>query len=529
MVAVLISVAANAFAQQDSLVILGSISSDGTIVKQVNTVGGSVSVTNPSPGEYRAQLDAPGAFAGVLGTEFSVNVSLISGGASDRVAGATITSFTDDRLNFSVSISDAEDSADPDRAKPQNAPFHFLVRRLPSNGVDLPAASRYLHAAGQLLPTGDLANGVAINGGTITTSQSGVNGDYDIVVEKTGAYTDDADSDYMVFLTPRTSSTQDHTIGAIVTTMSDDQVLVSVRSVDAQSATASSNPSASSTSFYFSIYRIPSTASTDLPNSRLLAASARVTSFGTLDKGATSIPGATITASRSTDGFYRISIISPGAFAGRSVTEFVPILTLNISAAGDRTIRGDVVKPNDNEIRVHVSTIDIEEDGEAAGVRTDANLYLTLLDIGTSHQPDMKIGTKKRLASLRGNDVYNSNGARQKAKLKIYGRKKAKLFFAAENDGNVVDDIRMRAISSKRVLSAKHYRLTGGRRNVTALLKRNQVAAPGLKPGETSLFESRVKFKKPNGPRRQKLLVRGTSNTAPTATDTARADVIRKK
>lgn len=95
-----------------------------------------------------------------------------------------------------------------------------------------------------------------------------------------------------------------------------------------------------------------------------------------------------------------------------------------------------------------------------------------VISFGFRPNTDLRIGTKSAVASHRGNDIYSASGAGQQIKIKKKGR--AKFYTSVENDGAVPDAIRLKVkgLSTKK-FDVKVFKLTGGRKNVTAkILKR---------------------------------------------------------
>ncbi len=510
---------------------IGSVSSTGAVLKQANTVNGNVSASKPGAGHYTVNVVATGAFAGDAGSDFAVEVGIISGALTDRIAVASVSNVSDNQLTVVVRTTDVEDDSNPSAGVARDATFYFLIRRLPNGSSVIPAGSRFLHATGQVTSIGNLVAGYGIDGAQITTSQGGVSGDYDISIEKTGAYADDSDNEYIVFITAQEVTTQDNVFGSVADTSSDDQVTINIRSADSQSAVASDNASSGGTDFYFSIYRISDESISGPPKSKMLLSTGRVRgNNGAVSNGGTSLPaGATITGSRLADGLYRITIVSPGAFVGRTTNEFTTLLTISSSSAEDKVIRGNVDLRSDDEIRIAVSTNDVEEDGQEFGVRTDSDFFFSLFDTVAQYRPDMRIGLKKRAASMKGDDKINSRGAGQSIKVKVRSRGKTKFYFAAQNDGNSVDHVRLRQVGLKRSVKLKHFRLTGGRRNVTGAVKSGRIAASDVRPGGITKFESQIKYKKPTDTPRLKILLKGASENGNGVLDAVRANTVYSK
>ena len=80
-------------------------------------------------------------------------------------------------------------------------------------------------------------------------------------------------------------------------------------------------------------------------------------------------------------------------------------------------------------------------------------------------RPDATIG--KSFNRQKGNDFYNRSGAKQKLSLVTTGRKMLDYCFTIQNDGELVDTIKMAGSKRNRKFDAKYMKLTGGRINVT--------------------------------------------------------------
>ena len=106
------------------------------------------------------------------------------------------------------------------------------------------------------------------------------------------------------------------------------------------------------------------------------------------------------------------------------------------------------------------------------------------------YRPDVRIGKKSRVATQRGNNVYNSNGSGQTVKFTLTGKRKTKLYFSVENDGDRIDNHTVRGSkASKKLKSLRYFRLTLGRMNVTASAIRFGFTQPQVNPRGVFIYQ----------------------------------------
>ena len=85
--------------------------------------------------------------------------------------------------------------------------------------------------------------------------------------------------------------------------------------------------------------------------------------------------------------------------------------------------------------------------------------------------PDSTVG--KTSASQKGDNKYNRSGAGQKFKQVSKNRRKLKFLFHLQNDGAFRETIQLTTTPKDKYFKAKYFRISGGRTNVTAALKRD--------------------------------------------------------
>jgi hypothetical protein len=128
-------------------------------------------------------------------------------------------------------------------------------------------------------------------------------------------------------------------------------------------------------------------------------------------------------------------------------------------------------------------------------------------------QPDGRIGLSA--AKQIGNNAYNTSGQGQTVKLTLSGRKKTSSFFTVENDGVILDTIRLRSVApKKKTLKGSVFRLTGGRTNVSAQVFSTGLALGDLNPGESLAFQADWSRKSATLKARQTLKITASSTIA---------------
>lgn len=518
---------------QDPLVALGRFTSSGTVFSSTNTVGGVVSSIQNGPGDYTVTVTATGAFAGAGVEDFIPEVTTQSHLVEFMVPKASVASVTDDALTIHIHTDDVEDSAAPDSPVPRDPPFALAVYRIPENFAGK-GATRHLIAAGRVNHNTGILTKVGVDGIKITGEKIGT-GVYVLTFTKSGAFAGAGNENFVPILSRYGPNGSTVAIRGSVTWFSSDEITVRVQSHNMQSFAGGVDQDITSPTngiFHFSLYQIPATPDPRPAKSRMLVSLGRVSSMGQLESGGTYGNG-TASAEQTGTGAYRVTITSPGAFAGRSSDEFIPQLTLRQNGSFDRVIRGSVEIANANTLTLDVYTTDAEVAGSWNGLAVDASFYFTLYDAVADYQPDLRIGRKAALAGHKGDNIHNGSGAGQQIRVKLRDKKngapkRKKYFFLAENDGNAVDNLRLRTPSPKRLLRMRFFRLTGGRQNVTAALRTGTLVLGDLRPGEQVQFQSVVKFKKNARKKRKKIATRSHSLRDASRIDVAKAKLVRK-
>jgi len=130
------------------------------------------------------------------------------------------------------------------------------------------------------------------------------------------------------------------------------------------------------------------------------------------------------------------------------------------------------------------------------------------------YRPDIRIGKRGRVATHRGNNIYNTNGSGQTLKFTLTGKRKTKLYFSVENDGDSIDHHTIRGSKARKKLkSLRYFRLTMGRMNVTASAIRLGFTQPRVNPKGVFIYQVQAKSRG-TGPARQtvNLIARSVSD-----------------
>lgn len=546
--------AAPAAATEDTLVALGYVTRYAPRHRVVNATNGTLDITEGTTGIYYITIESAGEFTTASPQDFAIEVGNDYTGSNDKVAVAHVSYLDPNRLTVTVSLSDAEDSADPHLAEPSRHDFYFAIRRLPGNGVGSTTGSphdgynshhtipvpprfpsedridgdtRYLAAFGKIDSDGELASGYGVDGIDITASRT-TQGKYEVVLQKPGAFATDIVVDYLAFATPAVQGSNDVVVtGTVAEATGDDRVVFTFHTDDAQNGADSDFPTGKDIGFCFHIYRMTPDAHEGTARNRLIKALATFFTNGALTSGATSFNGGSIQVEHEVYGAYKVVVHAPGKFAGRYANEFVVGTSLNQDAISDNTANAlvNIVDANTLEVEIYIN--DLEYGDETNGVAANSAVNFILLDTRPDARPDLMIGNKK--SALRGNNIYNRNGAGQTAKLKGNSQKKTgRLFLEIENDGDIAENVRLKEQGSGPDLKVKLFRLTGGRTNITATVKANGVVAPDLLPGRQIQIEARFSARKKAKASRTKINFTGTSSAATSKFDTIRAKVKTK-
>lgn len=447
--------------------------------------------------------------------------------SDDKLSNGTVTSVTNDVLTVRVRTADVEDTANPSGPLAQNSRFFFLIRRVVVGETSLDGESRFLLGVGKVATDGSLISSFGVDDIAVASSSPNA-GEYFINLTKPGGFAGDAVDDYLVFLAPDGGSGADDDAirGGATAVVSDDTVLVEVYTDDVQQVVAGNNPVPSSEPFHFSIYRLTGAETSGQSASRLVRAVASIDSTGGLTSGATRFGEGALTASRISEGLFQLDLSLPGGFAGVSSNRFVVQAFDNSSSSSDELIGAEISVFDDNTLRVEISATDVEADGEVTGTLNDRNLFVVIYDTDPAFGPDLGIGTKKALSSMKGRGVINGSGAGQGIKLKLTGTLQRKFFVAAENAGHSIDSLRLKGIATRGPLETTFFRTTGGKTNVTAEVKIGSVVAEDVFPGNIVRFEGRTAYKSQGSRPTKTMKVRGISDFAPSSVDLVKAKTV---
>lgn len=490
---------------QAELLAIGRVSAAGHLSHANSPIDAQIASNKESDGDYRVVLTLPGAFAGATATDFIVNATPHWGTSYDVAVLSNVGNVSGDELTVDFKVEDVEDSTALSSPLPINRAFFFQVYRIPSADT-VSSNSDLVFASGTVNASGDLISGVTPEGGTLFASRP-ASGEYEIMIENPGQFSLDGDLDYVLALSVEGSTHQDEIIrGEVVDTGGDDEVVFGVFVDDAQSTTDDDNPTPANRGFHFIIYRVPQIGETPMVSSRLLVGMARVNgASGFLQASAAGAPDGSVIAERLGEGDYRVTIISPGRFAGKQGGQYSTLAQCYSAVHTDENAVSQASVLDDNTLIVDVATSDIENDGTSSPTPQDRNFSVLVFEAFAARQPDMRIGRKRSVPLMKGDDRYNLNGVGQRINVKTRASGKAGFFFAVENDGNVREGFVVGRRGKVRGLKPKYFRLTGGRANVTSSLKKTGYATSDVLPGERVVFKGLVKRAGNSTARRSKL------------------------
>lgn len=479
---------------QENLVALGAVDSGGALSNSANTLSGIVASVRNAEGDYTVTVTATGAFTGAAIGDFQVETTVRNSASSDRIVNGQVVAVTDDVLTATVRSADVETISSPTIAETKDAAFFFLIRRIDPLATTGDSKSRHLIALGRVNAAGTTVSSFGVGG--IVPSSVRVNpGDYVLTLTKVGEFVGDAATDYVLLLSTIGASGSDKTTkGAVLSTTSDDSLAINVQTDDVQAAAGADTPTLSSNAFSFAVYKINSDDATGAPSSTLVKAVASVGSTGTLTFGQSIFPGATVTSSKTGAGEYDVNINAPGVFTGAAATRYVPMAYVRSNALVDESAKTDIEFVDGDNIRIAVSTDDVQATGQSAGVPTDRAFFVTLYDTLGGFSQDLSLSRSAIPATLVGQGVINANGAGQTVSLNLPGVSARKVFFRSENLGRSVDSLTLRGQGIARPLDARFFRTTGGRVNVTAQVRTGAVVASDMRPGDTVSFEGSFRY-----------------------------------
>jgi len=510
---------------QDSIVAIVRVSSGGGLVNSANTVSGVVSANSNGVGDYTVTVTSPGAFTGANSSEFAIEVTISQTSSGDETIKAGVQSLNDDSLEINVHVDEVEDETDPNTGEPRNANFYFAIYRIPTTPT-YSNTSRYILANAVVNSDGTKAGGTGVGGIEVTSFRDG-EGDYDITLSKAGSFIDDISNDYILALTVEGADDQDQVIrGSVQSLGSDDEVIINVHTDDVQDSGADNVTTPTDNKFFLTVYRIPSGTDTGLSASNLLVALARVSSAGSLLSQPNTPDGSILSAEQQNPGDYRLTINSPGAFAGKTADDYIPQAYLYRTSAADEAINSEVVIADADTLYIDVNANDLETDGEAQGIPNNEAFSVVLLDAVGTLRPDLRTGTKRSLSKMKGNNKYNASGNGQQVRLSLRGTEKKKFYFALENDGNIVDAISLRETGTGSKLKTRYFRLTGGRQNVTGKITKAGLTEDRVVPDRIIRFEAQARYKRPDRRPTKKIRVKARSLFNPSRRDTNRVKTV---
>lgn len=515
--------AATLRAADDSIIAMGTVdASAASFFNSANSVGGALSITDNGTGDLDIVIDAVGAFAGAMEEDFLVEITRL-GSDSDNFAYGVATNVTADQLVVTTRGVDMEGNGDQDNSNASNTDFGFVIRQMNANST-IGAGSGSLIGLGRVNSTGTLASGFGVNGIAVTSVQNNT-GDYTVTLEKSGFFAGAAVEDFVVMATVRGSGTDDDipTLNDVVIT--DDSVELNILVFDTQIGGAETAGEADNDDFFFTVYQIPGSTVGGTPESALLIAGANVNSAGTLAKGATSLPGGVVTSTDTVVGVYEVDVVAAGAFAGKTASQYVALATIADPNVEDHIIQPLVTVINDSTLRIGIRITDVEVMGDTVGDPADDSFTVVLYDADPDFLTDMHIGQKRNLTKMKGNNRYNNSGGGQGIKVELPPTGRKRYFFAVQNDGASLDNFGIKEKGAGSIVKSKYFRLTGGRANVTAKVKRGREVATGVSPDQAVIFQAQPKYRNADSARNRKIKLRGTSLLSG-STDTVKAKVV---
>ncbi len=476
---------------QEATIALGKVGPDGVLYHSSNTLAGVVTTSRLANGHYQIDVTAPGAFAGAGVEDFVLQVTPTNSASDDEIAVVQIQSVTNDTILARARLADVEDAGDLDTQVAVDTGFFFNLLRIRS-GARLDRSTRSLAATGRVTFDGTLVSSAHPVSYGLATSRSST-GNYEIVLSRAGQFAADTANDYVLTLGVMGSGVIDEIIrGNTVVTASDDEVVFRVILDDAQDDSNDNLSTPEDRSFAFAIHRLVPSAH---PESALLLALARVDgSNGNLVSGASSLAGATLSSQRNSTGRYRITLQKPGFLEGRFDHEFSAMAQVHFSGFADEFAAVNIDAFDHHTLHLDVAVNDVETSGTNLAVATDADFSLVLYEARPSYQADLRIGRTAAPSGLRGDNLYRPNASGQTLKLRTRSRRGLKVFQTLENDGNVVGPLRIRAKHRGRRVRVSHFRLTGGKTNVTPAMKGAGLVQSDLAPDTNVRLLTQIRF-----------------------------------
>jgi hypothetical protein len=481
---------------RESVIALGMVDENGVLARSANSVEGVVQSSRSGEGQYTVTVISAGAFAGTTEDRYLAELSVRGLASNDNLVNGNVISVTDDVLTVQIRASDVEDAANPNNALPQDTRFFFAIRRIDPGIGAFDGDSRYFVAAGSVTSSGNPVAVLGIDRIVVTTANLAP-GEYTIRLTKAGAFAGDAVTDYLIFLTPNGGGgvTDEAVRGAASAVISDDSVLFEVYTDDVQQDPPGNGPVPQNRPFQFAIYRIEPTEASGLPRTRVVAAAASIDSSGNLVAGGTRLGRGTLASSRVSPGLYRLDLVSPGAFAGVLADRFAVTAFNHGLVFQDELVGASVAVVDENTLRVSIGLTDVQTAGENTGVLSDGPVTVVLHDLDPGFGPDLAIGARPSPGALRGAGTRNANGVGQRIRLDLTGTRTRKFFFASENAAHVFDGTRLTGLGAGGRLKSTFFRTTGGRTNVTAIVRTGGLVAEAVRPGVRIRFEGRLAYR----------------------------------
>lgn len=215
-----------------------------------------------------------------------------------------------------------------------------------------------LIAIGRVSTTGILSREASPIGAGFVVNKGG-DGEYEIILNATGAFAGTSGTDYIVNLTTSDVGSDDEMALGNVSVTSDDEISIDVRMEDLEDAVAPNSPQPRNRAFYFQVYRIPGDNFVS-PDSNLVFATGLVDTGGNI-VSAVAAEGGSVTASRPATGEYEITVSDPGAFPTDDAQDYVIACSVDLASHSDEAIRAGIASvASDDEVVFQVNIDDVQ-------------------------------------------------------------------------------------------------------------------------------------------------------------------------
>ena len=512
----------------ESLVALGSVDEDGTLLNHQLLPEGMLTCEREQEGQYKITIQSD-EINRLLGA-YTISATPKDNLLGDTIAMGLNSSSGLGGLAFTIFTREAETAASPDSSVAADQAFYFVIRQLPTRTQTLDRDTPFLAAIGETNTGSNSVNAFGVNG--IVVEGQNLNGGVQaLTLTKPGAFTNDTVDNFVFEATIRNEFVNDETVRGIVSTVTDNAVTILVSTDDVQDDANSELPTTTARDYSFAVYHISDSERNRPAASKLLLSSLTASSNGSVssDYSAHVDANFAINAARTSTGRYVIFYTRTGFFQGRTEDQFLPLAFVQ-GFPSDSVLSYDKSITSDHTLRLEIQVQDVEVTGDGFGERSNQDFSVNLFDLAPTFQPDTRVGKRRNLFSMRGNNIYNGSGAGQTQRVRVKGKKSARVYFAVENDSQSTDTSALRGIARRRFIKQKHFQLTGGRTNVTGALRIGVLRTPALRPGQAYLLESQIKAKRKSQSRRirpQRLTFISTS-TETAATDVATARIVVK-